>query len=121
MGKLLTLTATGVAANGGDPPAGVVVFCNGTRKLGSANLDASEIATFASTKLKTGSHSIVARYQGRRGRDAVGLCSDRPDGDLRPRPQAAPEDFGVGAGGNSGRSPSSWKPQSKSLPSRRAG
>ena len=63
-GKRVTFTATVVAANGGDPPAGVVTFWNGTRKLGSANLNASGVATFSSSKLTTGSHRIVAKYQG---------------------------------------------------------
>jgi hypothetical protein len=61
--KPVTFTGT-VAAGGGATPAGVVIFWNGTRELGSANLDASGSATFSSTKLSRGSHSIVATYQG---------------------------------------------------------
>jgi hypothetical protein len=65
--KPVTFKATVTAAGGGATPAGAVIFWNGTRQLGSANLDASGSATFSSTKLSRGSHSIVATYQGDAG------------------------------------------------------
>jgi hypothetical protein len=71
-GQRVIFTATVTAANGGDPPAGVVVFWDGTHKLGSSTLSSAGVAAFSSTKLTTGSHSIVARYKG----DAV----DTPSG-----------------------------------------
>ncbi len=63
-GERVTFTATVTAADGGDTPAGLVVFWNGTRKLGTATLDASGHGTFSSSRLKKGSHSIVAKYLG---------------------------------------------------------
>lgn len=63
-GQRVTFTATVTALAGGDTPAGLVVFWNGTKKLGTATLNASGKATFSTTALKKGSYSIVAKYQG---------------------------------------------------------
>jgi hypothetical protein len=64
LGGRVTFTATVTAGGGGTVPAGIVGFWNGTQELGTANLNASGVATFSSSKLKKGSHSIVAKYQG---------------------------------------------------------
>jgi len=63
-GQRVTFTATVTALAGGDTPAGLVVFWNGTKKLGTATINASGKATFSTTTLKKGSYSIVAKYQG---------------------------------------------------------
>jgi hypothetical protein len=62
-GKRVSFTATVTALDGGDTPDGVVVFWNGSQKLGTANLGASGVATY-SARLQEGSYSIVATYQG---------------------------------------------------------
>jgi hypothetical protein len=63
-GQRVTFTATVTALAGGDTPAGLVVFWNGAKKLGTATLNASGKATFSTTALKKGTYSIVAKYQG---------------------------------------------------------
>lgn len=53
-----TVTSTGTA------PAGSVTFFDGTTSLGSTQLDASQHATFATSALAAGSHTITATYSG---------------------------------------------------------
>jgi hypothetical protein len=60
----VTFTATVTALDGGDTPGGSVVFWNGSKKLGTATLTPSGVATFATKKLKQGTSLIVATYQG---------------------------------------------------------
>jgi hypothetical protein len=64
LNKPVTFTATVAALAGGDMPAGQVVFWNGTKKLGTATLNASGKATYSTRTLKKGSYSIIAKYQG---------------------------------------------------------
>jgi hypothetical protein len=63
-GQSVTFTATVSVTEIGDTPAGSVVFLNGTKKLGTATLNASGIASLSTKALKKGSHHIVAKYQG---------------------------------------------------------
>ena len=69
-GQRVTFTATVTVLAGGDTPAGLVVYWNGTKKLGSATLNASGKATFSTSTLKKGTYSIVAKYQGDANDDA---------------------------------------------------
>jgi hypothetical protein len=59
----VTFTATVTALDIGDTPGGAVVFWNGNKKLGTGTLVDGN-ATFTTKKLKKGSYSIVAKYQG---------------------------------------------------------
>ncbi len=64
-GQSVTFTAT-VAAT---PPAtgtptGTVDFLDGTTTLGSGTLNSSGVATYSTTSLAVGTHSITAAYQG---------------------------------------------------------
>ncbi len=69
-GQSVTFTATVTATEIGDTPGGSVVFWNGTKKLGTAALNASGIASFSTRALTKGSHFIVAKYQGNSSDDA---------------------------------------------------
>jgi hypothetical protein len=61
-GQAVTFTAT-VSATG-PTPTGTVTFLDGTTALGSASLNASGQATFATSALLAGSHSITVIYGG---------------------------------------------------------
>ncbi len=62
-GQSATLTATvSVTAPGGGTPSGTVSFYDGAALLGSATLNGSGVASFATAALGTGSHSMSARY-----------------------------------------------------------
>ncbi len=61
-GQAITLTAT-VSGTGG-PPTGTVTFKNGATTLGSSTLNGSGQATFTTSSLSVGSHSITAVYSG---------------------------------------------------------
>ncbi|HEY5250493.1 MAG TPA: Ig-like domain-containing protein [Acidimicrobiales bacterium] len=60
-GSSVTITATVTAVSGG-PPAGTVVFKDGTTTLGSVAVNASGVATYASSTLATGTHSLTAVF-----------------------------------------------------------
>jgi hypothetical protein len=64
-GQAVTFTATvaGVSPGAGTP-IGSVTFAEGTTILGTGTLDASGRATFTTSSLRLGSHSIVAVYDG---------------------------------------------------------
>jgi predicted thioesterase len=62
-GQKVTLTATVTAAHG-DSVAGTVTFSDGSAKLGTATLNASNQATFSTSALVAGSHSLMAVYAG---------------------------------------------------------
>ena len=62
VGQTVTFTAT-VTGSGGTP-TGTVQFEDGTTTLGTATLNTSGVATFATSTLGAGSHSIVAIYNG---------------------------------------------------------
>ena len=61
-GQAVTLTAT-VSGSGG-PPTGTVTFKSGATTLGSSALNGSGQATFTTSSLSVGSHSITAIYSG---------------------------------------------------------
>jgi hypothetical protein len=61
-GQALTFTAT-VAAGAGTP-AGTITFSDGTTPLGTVSLDGTGTATFTTSALLAGSHSITATYSG---------------------------------------------------------
>ena len=63
-GQTVTFTATVVAAAAGVAPTGTVTFFDGPTRLGSAPLDAAGMATFATSSLAAGAHSITAAYSG---------------------------------------------------------
>ena len=58
----ITLTAT--VTSGAGTPSGTVTFLDGTTPLGTATLSAAGLATFSTSSLADGSHSITAAYGG---------------------------------------------------------
>ena len=62
-GKTVTLTAN-VKAAGGGVTSGSVTFLDGPTSLGTVALNSSGQATWSSTTLATGSHSLTASYGG---------------------------------------------------------
>jgi uncharacterized protein (DUF2141 family) len=66
-GQSVTFTATVTNTNGSATPAGTVSFRDGGTILGSGTLDGSGVATFSTSTLTQGSHSILAIYLGRTG------------------------------------------------------
>ncbi len=69
LGQTVTFTAT-VTSSGPNIPTGYVLFKDGTTTLGSKKLSGG-VAVFAKSNLATGTHSIVAEYEG----DAVSAGS----------------------------------------------
>jgi len=66
-GQSVTFTATvSVTAPGAGSPSGVVTFLDGTTTLGTGTLSATApfTATFTTSSLAVGSHSITASYAG---------------------------------------------------------
>jgi len=61
-GVSVTFTAT-VTTTGANPPTGTVTFNDGTTALGTGTLTA-QVATFATSTLTVGTHSITAVYGG---------------------------------------------------------
>lgn len=66
VGDPVTFTAT-VAADDGSTPTGTVEFYDGDTLMGSAPLDADGVATFTTTDLGAGSHTITTVYLGAPG------------------------------------------------------
>lgn len=64
--KVVNQTATfSVSVSGsGGTPTGTVTFLEGSTVVGTATLDASGQATFSTSTLSSGSHTITARYDG---------------------------------------------------------
>jgi hypothetical protein len=62
-GQAVTLTAT-VKPVGTIPATGRVNFLSGTRRIGSATLNASGVATFTKSNLNADSYPLVAVYAG---------------------------------------------------------
>jgi hypothetical protein len=62
LGQSVTFTATVAAGSG--TPTGTVTFKEGTSTLFTASLNASGVATFTTSSLAAGSHSIAAVYGG---------------------------------------------------------
>jgi predicted secreted protein len=69
----VTLTAT-VSNNGGKTPTGAVVFSDGATVLGTVTLGPAGTATWSTTSMATGQHTITAAYSG----DGVDLASKSP-------------------------------------------
>jgi Bacterial Ig-like domain (group 3) len=64
-GQTVTFTATVAAADGTGTPTGTVNFVEGTTTLASSvTLDGSDQATFTTSSLAVGSHTITASYSG---------------------------------------------------------
>jgi hypothetical protein len=61
--QLITFTAT-VSSNTTGKPTGMVTFLDGTTAIGSSSLNGSGIATFSTSTLTVGTHSITAAYGG---------------------------------------------------------
>jgi hypothetical protein len=62
-GQSVTITAAVAPASGSGTPTGSVIFYDGGTQLGTATL-ASGLATYTTTSLSVGSHSITAAYSG---------------------------------------------------------
>jgi hypothetical protein len=63
-GQTVTLTATVHAAQGSAIPTGMATFSDGSTPLGSAPLNSSGTATFSTSSLSMGTHTITASYGG---------------------------------------------------------
>jgi YVTN family beta-propeller protein len=64
-GDSVTFTATvSVVAPGEGSPSGTVAFKDGSSTIGTGTLNSSGVATFTTTSLSAGSHSISAEYLG---------------------------------------------------------
>jgi Bacterial Ig-like domain (group 3) len=64
-GASVTLTTTITGASGSTGvPTGTVTFFDGTTTLGTGTLNGSAVATYATSSLATGTHSITAQYGG---------------------------------------------------------
>jgi hypothetical protein len=63
LGSAVTFTAT-VTGMGGGTPTGTVTFLDGKATLGTSSLNSSDVATFSTSSLTVGSHTISARYNG---------------------------------------------------------
>jgi len=60
-GQLVTFTAT---VTGSGTPTGTVTFKDGAAVIGTGSLNGSGVATFSTSTLSVGSHSITATYNG---------------------------------------------------------
>lgn len=63
LGSAVTFTATVSAANGAAVPSGTVTFLDGTTTLGAGTMS-NGIATFSTSSLAIGKHSVTANYSG---------------------------------------------------------
>jgi arabinogalactan endo-1,4-beta-galactosidase len=63
-GSSVTLSATVTGTTGTPSPTGQVTFFDGTTMLGSSPLNSSDVATFTTSSLAVGSHSLTANYAG---------------------------------------------------------
>jgi hypothetical protein len=64
IGQTVTFQATVRAAQGSAIPTGTITFTEGGNTLGSGTLDANGKASFGTSTLNVGAHSITARYAG---------------------------------------------------------
>lgn len=64
VGSSVTLTATVTPASGTPTPTGTVTFKDGTTALGTGTLNSSGVATYSTSALAEGAHSITASYSG---------------------------------------------------------
>jgi len=63
-GQPVTFTASVTPSSGTSTPTGTVMFLDGSTVIGSSTLDASGSATFSTSSLSVGTHSITAQYSG---------------------------------------------------------
>jgi LPXTG-motif cell wall-anchored protein len=64
-GQNVTFTATVAGPSGSTgEPTGTVTFLDGTSTLGTGTLNASGVATYSTSSLSVGTHSITAQYSG---------------------------------------------------------
>jgi hypothetical protein len=63
-GTNISFSVTVAPATGNTVPSGSVAFTDGSTVLGTASLDASGKATYSTTTLAVGSHSVIASYAG---------------------------------------------------------
>lgn len=66
-GATVTFTATVTPASGVIVPTGTVTFKDGVATIGTGTLNGSGVATFATSSLSPGTHSITATYNGDTG------------------------------------------------------
>jgi len=64
VGSSVTFTATVTGSTGVPAPTGTVTFIDGTTTLGTGTLNGSGVATYSSSALAAGSHSVTASYAG---------------------------------------------------------
>lgn len=64
VGSGITFTATVAGTSGGPTPTGLVTFMDGATTLGPGTLNGSGVATYSTSSLAVGAHSIVANYGG---------------------------------------------------------
>ena len=64
VGASVTFTATVTGGSGANAPTGTVTFKDGTTTLSTGTLNASGMATYATSALAAGSHSVTANYAG---------------------------------------------------------
>jgi len=64
VGSGVTLTATVAGVTGGPAPTGIVTFMDGATTLGPGTLNGSGVATYSTSSLAVGAHSITANYVG---------------------------------------------------------
>jgi hypothetical protein len=64
VGASVTLTATVTGTSGTPSPTGMVTFMDGTTALGTGAVNGSGVATYTTTALATGSHTLTASYGG---------------------------------------------------------
>ena len=62
VGQSVTFTATITGSAGGVNPTGTVYFYDGSNLLGSQALNASDVATYTTSTLTNGTHSITAEF-----------------------------------------------------------
>jgi hypothetical protein len=86
LGQAVTFTATVTAAGG--TPTGTVVFRDGGTTLGTVDLDAAGQATFTTSSLQLGTHTITAEYLG--DANFSGSVSPGLDQDVQFEPGAIP-------------------------------
>src|SRR6185369_8281168 len=94
----VTFTAT-VTTTGGSTPTGTVEFFDGTVLIGTGSLDAIGIATFSTTSLSPGTHTIKATYNGDANND-VSNSTDLTQ-DIFASPAVTADDKQVCFGNNS--------------------
>jgi len=84
VGQNVTFTATvTISGGGGVVPDGTVVFTDGATTLGSVPINASGVATYSTSTLSPGLHSIIATYGGDAARQILGSTSNTVSQDVQ--------------------------------------